>query len=156
MKLSYSNSVVRQMMGPNGEETRILVIEDDPDVRFILKEALKKIGYEIQAVESGLEGLEAMRGERFHLVIVNLRMPEMRGEETIREIRKIDPLVPVVVVTGSPGWLTEELKSQIQGWIYKPFRLQELRSLVRDLLEAKKLSNCDHRTTGCATGEMRR
>ena len=72
-------------------------------------------------------------------------MPEMGGEATIREIRKIDPQIPVVVVTGSPEWLTEELKAQIQGWIYKPFRLKELGSLVRDLLEAKKRSNCDHR-----------
>jgi len=53
------------------EETRILVIEDDPDLRFIVKETLKKTGYEIQAAESGLEGLEALRGERFHLAIVN-------------------------------------------------------------------------------------
>lgn len=134
-------------MGPNEEErkvreeTRILIIEDDPDVRFILKETLEKTGYEVQAVESGLEGLEAMRGERFHLAIVNLRMPEMGGEETIREIRKIDPQILVVVVTGSPDWLTEELKAQIQGWMYKPFSLQEFRSLIRNLLEAKKRSN---------------
>lgn len=53
------------------------MIEDDPDMRFILIETLKKIGYEIQAVESGLEGLEAMRGKRFHLAIGNLLMPEM-------------------------------------------------------------------------------
>jgi len=152
MELSYPNSLVRQMvMRPNGEETRILVIEDDPDVRFILKKSLEKIGYRVQAVESGLEGLEAIRGERFHLALVNLKMPEMGGEETIREIRKIDPQIPVVVVTGSPAWLTEELKAQIQGWILKPFRLKELRSLVRDVLETKKPSNCDHRITGCAT-----
>lgn len=149
------------MMGTNGEErevreeTRILVIDDDPDVRFILQEALKKIGYEVQAVESGLEGIEAMRSERFHLAIVNLKMPHIGGKEAIEEIRKIDPQIPVVVVTGSPDWPTEELKAEIQGLIYKPFRLKELRSLVRDVLQAKKRSNCDHRTTACATIEMK-
>ena len=148
-------------MGANGEEqgmtegTRILVIEDDPDMRFILQKVLEKIGYRVQAVESGLKGLEAIRGERFHLAIVNIKMPVMGGEETIREMRKIDPQIPVVVVTGSPEWLTEELKAQIQGWIYKPFRLKELGSLVRDLLEARKRSNCDHRITDCATGEIK-
>ena len=60
-------------------------------MRFILQETLKKTGYEVQVVESGLEGLEAMRGERFHLVIVNLKMPPIGGKETIEEIRKIDP-----------------------------------------------------------------
>jgi len=162
MELSYLNSVVRWMvMEPNGEErevreeTRILVIEDDLDMRFILQKGLEKIGYQVQAVESGLEGLEAMRGERFHLTIVNLRMAEMGGEETIREIRKIDPQIPAVVITGSPGWAAEELKAEIQGWIYKPFHLKELRSLVRDVLEAKKPSNCDHRITGQATREMK-
>jgi len=137
-------------MGPDGEErevreeTRILVIEDDPDMRFILKETLKKIGYRVQAVESGLEGLEAMRRERFHLAVLNLLMPEMGGEETIREMRKIDPQIAVVVVTGSPAWPTEALKAEIQGWIYKPFRLKELRSLVRDVLEAMNYSNCHY------------
>ncbi len=116
------------------EGARILVIEDDADMRFILKKGLEKVGYRVQAVENGLEGLEAIRGERFHLAIVNLRMPKMGGEETIREIRKIDPQIPVVVVTGSPKWPTEELKPEIQGLIYKPFRLKELRSVVRDLL----------------------
>ena len=71
------------VLEPKGEEqgmregARILVIEDDPDIRFILQKSLEKIGYRIQAVESGLGGLEAIRGERFHLAIVNLRMPEM-------------------------------------------------------------------------------
>ena len=67
MELSYPNSVVRQMvMGPNGEErevreeTRILVIEDDPYMRFILQKGLEKIGYRVQAVGSDLEGIEAV------------------------------------------------------------------------------------------------
>lgn len=61
MELSYPNSVVSQMVRePNGEETGILVVEDDPDVRFILKKTLEKMRYEVEAVESGLEGLEAM------------------------------------------------------------------------------------------------
>ena len=85
-----------------------------------------------------MKGLEAIRGESFHLAIVNLLMPEMGGEKTIREIRKIDPQIPVMVVTGSPGWAIEELKAEVQGWVCKPFRFKELRSLVRDLLEAKK------------------
>lgn len=127
------------VMEPNGEKTRVLVIDDDLDVRFILKVSLKKVGYEVQAVESGLEGLEAMRGKRFHLAIGNLLMPEMGGEETIREIRKIDPQIPAVVVTRSPGWAIEELKAEVQGWVCKPFRFKELRPLVRDLLEAKKI-----------------
>jgi DNA-binding NarL/FixJ family response regulator len=62
-----------------------------------------------------------MRGKRFHLAIVNLLMPEMGGEETIREIRKIDPQIPVVVVTGSPGWAIEELKAEVQGWVLNLF-----------------------------------
>lgn len=121
-----------------GEGARILVIEDDPDIRFILRQTLEKIGYEVQAAENGLEGLHAVRSQRFDLAIVNLRMPLLGGEETIREIRKIDPQIPVVVVTGSPDWPSEELKSRIQGWIRKPFRLKELRSLVRDVLEPKQ------------------
>lgn len=141
MEASYPNSVVRQMViEPNVEEeevkeARILVIDDEEDFRFILSRALEKEGYRVQAVETGVEAVRAMKSQRFDLALVDIKMPEMGGRETIKEIRKLDPQLPVLLVTGSPDWPDRELRAAAQGWIYKPFRLAQLRSMVRKLLE---------------------
>ena len=123
----------------NGDEkesqARILVIDDDEDFRFILSRTLEKEGYLVQAVGSGAEAVRAMKSQRFDLALVDIKMPEMGGRETIKEIRKLDPQLPVLLVTGSPDWPDRELRAVAQGWIYKPFRLAQLRSMVRKVLE---------------------
>ena len=116
-------------------KARILVIDDDEDLRFIITRALEKEGYLVQAVGSGTEVIEALKSQIFDLALVDIKMPEMGGRETVKEIRKLDPQLPVLLVTGSPDWPDAELKATTQGWIYKPFRLAQLRSMVRKLLE---------------------
>ena len=76
-----------------------------------------------------------MKSQRFDLALVDIKMPEMGGRETVREMRKLDPQLPLLLVTGSPDWPDRELRATAQGWIYKPFRLAQLRSMVRKLLE---------------------
>lgn len=116
-------------------QARILVIDDDEDFRFILTRTLEKEGYWVQAVGSGAEAIEALKSHKFDLTLVDIKMPEMGGRETVKEIRKLDPQLPVLLVTGSPDLPDRELQDQAQGWIYKPFRLAQLRSIVRKLLE---------------------
>jgi CheY-like chemotaxis protein len=116
-------------------QAKILVIDDDEDFRFILTRALEKEGYRVQAVGSGAEAIEALKSHKFDLTLVDIKMPEMGGRETVKEIRKLDPQLPVLLVTGSPDLPDRELQAQAQGWIYKPFRLAQLRSIVRKLLE---------------------
>jgi len=124
-------------MSGDGKESkaRILVIDDDEDFRLILTHTLEKEGYRVQAVGSGAEAIEALKSQKFDLSLVDIKMPEMGGRETVKEIRKLDPQLPVLLVTGSPDLPDRELRAQAQGWIYKPFRLAQLRSMVRKLLE---------------------
>jgi len=106
-----------------GTGARILVIEDDPDLRFIVKETLKKTGYEIQAVESGLEGLETLRGDS-HREYQDARDGGPGNHQGDAQDRPPDASGGGHGLSRVP---TEEPKAQIQGWIYKPFRLKELR-----------------------------
>ena len=119
-------------------QAKILVIDDDEDFRFILSRTLEKEGYRVQAVGTGAEALEALKSQRLDLALVDIKMPEMGGRETVMEIRKLDPQLPVLLVTGSPGCNDRELRAAAQGWIYKPFRLAQLRSMVRKLLEGEE------------------
>ena len=58
---------------------KILVVDDDPDVRDVLTETLKRLGYEARAAENGRAGLEAFRKDAFSVVVTYMRMPEMDG-----------------------------------------------------------------------------
>lgn len=124
-------------MSGDGKESqaKILVIDDDEDFRFILTRTLEKERYVVQAVGSGAEAIEALKSQKFDLALVDIKMPEMGGRETVKEIRKLDPQLSVLLVTGSPDWPDRELRAAAQGWIYKPFRLTQLRSMVQQLLE---------------------
>lgn len=117
-----------------GNQARILVIDDDEDFRFIITRALEKEGYRAQAAGSGAEAVEALKSQNFDLALVDMKMPEMGGRETVKEIRQLDPQLPVLLVTGSPDWPDRELQSATQGWIDKPFTLAQLRSMVREVL----------------------
>ncbi len=79
---------------------RILVIDDEPDVRDFLVTALRRAGYEVMAAANGREGIHACRRNAVDLVITDLVMPEKEGLETIIELRREYPGVAVIAISG--------------------------------------------------------
>jgi CheY-like chemotaxis protein len=83
-----------------GGRARILVVDDEPDVREMMCTVLAAEGYEVVAVEDGLQALSAAQRTRFDLVTMDLRMPGMGGRETLSRLRALDPVIQVLVVSG--------------------------------------------------------
>ena len=83
-------------------EHRILVIDDEVFVRELLEEYFDKLDYEVMTVDSGDAGIEAVHASGFGVVLVDLKMPGKDGIETLCEIRRIDPLCLIVIMTGYP------------------------------------------------------
>ena len=115
-------------------DVRILVVDDDEDIRRIITDAVEKMGYEVVAVASGEEAVHAMARQSFRLAVVDLKMPGMGGQKAVLELHRYDPHLRIIVATGSPDWPMGELEAITQGWLYKPFRLEQLRSLVESVL----------------------
>jgi CheY-like chemotaxis protein len=90
---------------------RVLIVDDEADVRAVLEEYLTGVGYEVLTATNGLEALWAVKHERPGAVLVDLTMPRLGGLETIRRIRKFDRDVRLVVVTGT---LTREVALQLR------------------------------------------
>lgn len=78
----------------------ILLIDDDVMLRTALRIFLKKSGYDVVDASDGREGLAAYRAGRFELVVTDMVMPGMEGVETIRELRKLDPRLPIIAISG--------------------------------------------------------
>lgn len=107
----------------------ILIVEDDWLTRKVLGDYLADKGYRISRAENGLEGLRALEQGDIDLVITDYAMPSMGGDELIIQIRKTNPHLPVILVSGFArqeikGF--EVIKDQLHDYLTKPVNLNHL------------------------------
>ena len=118
----------------------VLVVDDERAVRTLARAALERAGYEVECAVGGLEALKAFESapDRFGLVLLDLTMPELDGEQTFRTLRRIRPGVRVLL---SSGYTEQEATSQfagrgLAGFLQKPYRAAELVARVDELMSA--------------------
>ena len=117
---------------------RVLVIDDDGVTRLVLGAALRDAGYDVEEVSDGGEGVAAFRARPADLVITDLVMPQHGGLETVRDLRRSDPKVRILVVSGVIGSSAEHLRTAVRlgadRVLPKPVNLKELLAMVNGLL----------------------
>jgi PAS domain S-box-containing protein len=118
--------------GPVG---RILVVDDDDDVRGVTTTLLAALGHEAREAGNGREALDLLQQDRrFDLLMIDLLMPNMHGTAFAAEAQSLVPGVPVLFITGYNGASHAPKMSEAQYLIKKPFRLAELAEKLRDIL----------------------
>jgi two-component system, response regulator, stage 0 sporulation protein F len=102
---------------------RILVVDDEGPVREVLTEYFATEGYDVESATSGLEALNAIRGGRADLVLLDVRMPGLDGVQVLRRIRELTDSLPVIMVTANEdvGLARETLKLGAFDYVAKPF-----------------------------------
>jgi DNA-binding NtrC family response regulator len=122
----------------------VLLCDDEPGVRFAVEEALEALGVAIIAVPAAKDGLERI-GE-VDVVVTDLVMPEMDGFAFLAAIRKLDPDLPVIMLTarGSERTAVQALKQGAYDYLGKPFSIEELRLAVERALETRTLRRTVH------------
>lgn len=118
---------------------RILVIDDDEGVRATLEIMLQEAGLDVMMARDGNQGLDLFLAHPVDLVITDMRMPLKNGYEMIAEIRRMNPRVPIIAMSGGNmaakgDVLTSARKNGADRIIEKPFDYDDLNALVRDLL----------------------
>ena len=112
---------------------RILVIDDDPDMRALLEQTLKSAGQEVVLAADGKEGMEQYRAKAADLVITDIYMPNQEGLETIREFRGRFPKVAIIAMSGrgdAGAMLSIAQKLGAVEILQKPFLADELLTAV--------------------------
>ena len=118
----------------------ILVVDDDIAVRSLASSVLHEAGYTVELAEDGMQAIERLRqlGESVDLILLDLTMPELGGAEAALELRRIQPDVPIVAMSGYGDVEVMERFSaaRIDDLLPKPFRPDQLTAKVRDVLSA--------------------
>ena len=120
----------------NKSDARILVVDDDSRLLSLLAETLGSIGYNAEDAKSAKEALAKLAESKFHLIISDIKMPEMDGLSLLGRIREIYPGLPVIFITGLPQ--TNILRTaNPEGILSKPFRISNLEDLIEQALQTK-------------------
>ena len=119
---------------------RILVIEDDPSILRGLQLNLGMEGYAVRSAVDGETGLQLARSERFDLLVVDLMLPRLSGLEIIRELRRDDPDLPVLILSakGQESDKVAGLQLGADDYMTKPFSLKELLARIGALLRRRR------------------
>ena len=120
-----------------GSET-ILVIDDEKPILDISRELLENLGYQVLTAQGGNEALEILKNQKtkIHLVLLDIIMPEMGGEETFDRIKQIDPNIKILLSSGYSinGLASEMISRGCNGFVQKPFNLKEISQKLKELL----------------------
>jgi two-component system, OmpR family, KDP operon response regulator KdpE len=114
---------------------RILVVDDEPQIRRVMRTTLIAEGYEVVDALSGEDALELLRAQRFDLVLLDINLPGINGVETCREIRATsDVAVIMMTVRSSQRDKVEALDAGADDFVTKPFGISELLARIRAAL----------------------
>ncbi|MCM2266736.1 MAG: response regulator [Elusimicrobiales bacterium] len=116
---------------------KILIIDDEALVRNYVRRALASRGWAVTEMDNGASALELLKRETFSVVICDLKMPDMRGEEVVKRVREMLPAVKIIVITGSVSNITSPIVPgvSVDGFLIKPFGIDEIRDLAQKVLE---------------------
>jgi DNA-binding NtrC family response regulator len=137
---------------------RVLVIDDETNIRSTLAEFMALSGYEVDTAQDGRHGMDLLGGREYDLVLLDLRMPGMDGIAVTEWIRETHPDVPVIVMTGHATVESSirALRLGAYDYVQKPFTLDEIERTIGNCLEKRRLASGFARSSASRTISSRR
>lgn len=141
---------------------RVLVVDDDRAIREFMQTFLSKDGIEVQTLDDPSLVADEIKTGGYHMVVLDLMMPEIDGVEVLRRIRHVDKDVAVVIFTGYPTLETavQSMKLDAVDYLKKPFNPEDFREVVDRVMRKKGLSRSPeeslHRVIGETVRQLRK
>jgi DNA-binding NtrC family response regulator len=113
---------------PGDLRPRVLVVDDDAEMRSLLGEVLSEAGYHVEQAADGAEALIRLRGESFAAIVLDKNMPGLSGLDLLPGLRKMCPETAVILITafGDVATYMEAMEKGAFEYVFKPFRMEEL------------------------------
>ena len=119
--------------------SKILVVEDEQHQRELYAMELQDEGYEVDQASNGREAVEKVKNEKYDLVVLDIRMPEMDGIEALGKILSRDKKIPIIIYTAYSNYKSNFMTWTADAYLTKSSDLQELKDKIRDILSARAL-----------------
>jgi excisionase family DNA binding protein len=121
---------IRESVGASTADARhrVLVVDDEEGIRDLLSRTLALAEYEVETTADGRSALESIRNDGYKLLIADLRMPGMDGLTLIREVKQINPHLPIIIITGfsSESSAIEAVNLGVAGYLTKPVGIPQV------------------------------
>ena len=129
-----------------GETARILIIDDDENIRKVLTTILEDEGYDVESVDTAKKAIERTRRKFYNLALVDIRLPDMEGIELLTRMKNTTPKIRKIIITGYPTLqnAVEAINRGADAYILKPFDMEKVLAEIKEQLkkqyEEKKYS----------------
>jgi len=133
---SRTSAAVGTETSQGAKGVSILCIDDEKSGVEVRKRLLESAGYRVTTARSGQEGVQQLRSEPFDLVLLDYWMPSFNGVATARELRSIDPAVPIMILSGL-SQLPDETIGVVDRWILKDEGPEYLLAAISSLLKSR-------------------
>lgn len=135
---------------------KILIAEDDRELRQLFSHVLTKNGYAVKGVSNGKEALDAMDNDYFDLVITDIMMPVLDGYELVRQLRDIGNITPVLMITAKDAFddMSQGFVSGTDDYMVKPVNVNEMLLRVKALLRRAQMINDRRQVVGNTVMEL--
>src|SRR4030042_5168614 len=131
----------------DNKKKRILVVEDDAEMRSLLKDFSEAEGFEIDSASNGSEAFRILVRELFDLVITDIRMPGLTGLDILPGINKLQPETPIIVITafGSEEVNRRAMERGATAYLEKPLRFHELKTMIHEIMSSTARNRGDEK-----------
>lgn len=119
---------------------RILIVEDDKNIRETMKNILEQRGYETDAAETGAEAEQKLKNKFFNLALLDIKLPDMEGTQLLAKLHETTPKMVKIMVTGYPSIenAMEALNQGADAYVTKPVKPAKLLALIKEKLEEQQ------------------
>jgi DNA-binding NtrC family response regulator len=129
-----------------GETARILIVDDDENIRKVLETILEEEGYYVESVDTAKKAMERTRRKFYNLALIDIRLPDIEGIELLTKVKDTTPRMRKIIITGYPTLqnAVEAVNRGADAYILKPFDMDKTLEIIREHLreqeEEKKYS----------------
>jgi DNA-binding NtrC family response regulator len=122
------------------QTTRILIIDDDENIRKVLATILEEEGYDIDTAETAKKAIEKTKKKFYNLALIDIRLPDMEGIELLTKMRETTPRMRKIIITGYPTIQNtmEALNRGADAYILKPFDVEKALNTIKDQLSKQE------------------
>lgn len=124
-----------------GVPVKILVVDDEVEVRELCRRIFNKEGYVVHLAVNGGDALEILQNNRYHVAVVDLKMPNIDGMKVLKEIKENYPQTDVIIITGfgTIKSAVEAIQRGASNYLPKPFEIEELNGAIKNCLTRQSL-----------------